>query len=312
MEVLVAFDAELFAHGGEDFGLFDGVDAEVGFEVEVDVQQLRWVAGHLRDDPHDLRGQGVGGRGAGRGRCFRRGGHRNGRGRSLRDGGSGWGRRRGASVDDPQSTVVHLEDGAGPTGGVSQPALPGGLVHDAVGVSELAGCAPTAVGHRGPAQKGHRDLRAEARGQTQCIIHRVGAADGQIQGAELGVGLLVIGHRRDDPGLQRLDRHDVLDAGAHRVAGESLGVGDHDGTRSVAEHPAQGVDLRCRGAATSRSVGLVGDEHRLGGDLCTVDPAGLRGGDQALHDLADVVHVEAGAVEGAVRGDGREHLADRL
>ena len=35
MEGVVAFDVVAFADGGEDFGLFDGVDAEVGFEVEV-------------------------------------------------------------------------------------------------------------------------------------------------------------------------------------------------------------------------------------------------------------------------------------
>ena len=35
LEGVVAFDVVAFADGGEDFGLFDGVDAEVGFEVEV-------------------------------------------------------------------------------------------------------------------------------------------------------------------------------------------------------------------------------------------------------------------------------------
>ena len=44
-EGFVAFDAVGLADGGEHFGLLDGVDAEVGFEVEVEVQQVRGVAG---------------------------------------------------------------------------------------------------------------------------------------------------------------------------------------------------------------------------------------------------------------------------
>ncbi len=44
-EVVVAFDAVTVADGGEGFGLFDGVDSEVGFQVEVEVEHLGWVAG---------------------------------------------------------------------------------------------------------------------------------------------------------------------------------------------------------------------------------------------------------------------------
>ncbi len=53
LEVVVAFELVVLADGGEDFGLFDGVDAEVGFEVEVGVQQVGGVAGHLGDDRGD-------------------------------------------------------------------------------------------------------------------------------------------------------------------------------------------------------------------------------------------------------------------
>ncbi len=52
LELVVAFDVEAFADLGEDLGLFDGVDAEVGFEVEVEVEQVGGVAGlvgHHRD-----------------------------------------------------------------------------------------------------------------------------------------------------------------------------------------------------------------------------------------------------------------------
>ena len=39
-EVLVAFDVEPLADGGEHLGLLDGVDAEVGLQVQVEVEQL--------------------------------------------------------------------------------------------------------------------------------------------------------------------------------------------------------------------------------------------------------------------------------
>ena len=45
LELVVAFDAEAFADEGEHLGLLDGVDAEVGFEVEVEVQHVGGVAG---------------------------------------------------------------------------------------------------------------------------------------------------------------------------------------------------------------------------------------------------------------------------
>ena len=68
LQVLVAFDVEPVADGGEHLGLLDGVDAEVGLEVEVQVEQLGGVAGHLGHDGHDGVGDLVG-RGGGRGCC---------------------------------------------------------------------------------------------------------------------------------------------------------------------------------------------------------------------------------------------------
>ena len=50
LEGVVAFEVPLGADGGEDLGLLDGVDAEVGLEVEVGVEQVGGVAGHLGDD----------------------------------------------------------------------------------------------------------------------------------------------------------------------------------------------------------------------------------------------------------------------
>ena len=45
--VLVARDAVSLADGGEHLGLFDGVDAEIGFEIEIQVQHVARVAGLL-------------------------------------------------------------------------------------------------------------------------------------------------------------------------------------------------------------------------------------------------------------------------
>ena len=40
LEVVVADEVPLGADGGEDLGLLDGVDTEVGLEVEVGVEQV--------------------------------------------------------------------------------------------------------------------------------------------------------------------------------------------------------------------------------------------------------------------------------
>ena len=49
-EAVVAFDVVGGSDGGEGLGLFDGVDAEVGFQVEVQVEQVGGVAGLLGHD----------------------------------------------------------------------------------------------------------------------------------------------------------------------------------------------------------------------------------------------------------------------
>ena len=54
-------DVESLAHRGEGLGLFDGVDAQVGFEVEVEFQHVLWVAGLGGDDGKDLGDDGIGG-----------------------------------------------------------------------------------------------------------------------------------------------------------------------------------------------------------------------------------------------------------
>ena len=64
LHVLLTLDAVCLADGGEGFGLLHGVDAEVGFEVEVHLQHVLGVAGLVRDDFEDFLDDGVGGWGA--------------------------------------------------------------------------------------------------------------------------------------------------------------------------------------------------------------------------------------------------------
>ncbi len=67
------------------------------------------------------------------------------------------------------------------------------------------------------------------------VLNRVAAAAAQVQRAEVGVYFAEVGHGRDDAVLQNLDGDHVLDADAHGVAGEALGIGDDDAVGRFAE-----------------------------------------------------------------------------
>ncbi len=168
-----------------------------------------------------------------------------------------------------------------------------------------------AVGCRHAAHQCHGNLRAESRGQPQRVLHAVLAALRKCEVAELGVGLAEVRDRRDETRLERFDRHDVLDPGAHGVTGEALRVRDDDLVGRIAEHIAQRVDLGRGAAPARRRVRLVRHEHRLRRDGATVDAAALGPVHEVLHHALDVVDVETRPVERAVRGRAREHLADR-
>ena len=73
LEFVVAFDAVFLADGGEELGLLDGVDAEVGFEVEVHVEQV-WRGSRSARRRSRARGSATSSDGRGRrGRFGRRG-----------------------------------------------------------------------------------------------------------------------------------------------------------------------------------------------------------------------------------------------
>ena len=124
----------------------------------------------------------------------------------------------------------------------------------------------------------------------------------QVQRTELGVDLLEVRDRRDEAGLQRLDRHDVLDADAHRVAGEPLGVGDHDPLGRRRRRPGAArapPPRRCRRARACRSRARrtrAAARSSRAGRRC----APRRCATSVLHHLPDVLDVEPRAVEGAV------------
>ena len=87
LERVLARDVVGLAHGGEGLGLLHGVDAEVGLEVEVEVEHVRRVAGLLGDDGEHARRLTSSVAAAKRARRRRRGrGHRHGRRRGRRGG----------------------------------------------------------------------------------------------------------------------------------------------------------------------------------------------------------------------------------
>ncbi len=221
--------------------------------------------------------------------------------------------RRGgcAAVDDAQSPVVHLQARRVVTGQCVEPTLPGPGIDDAVGMAQLLRCTVPAIGRRRPAQQRHGDLRTEAGGQPQGVAHRISAAARQVEPAQIGVGLAVVGHRRHQAGLQHLHRHHVFDAGTHRMAGEALGVGDDDALGRRTEHVAQRADLGRGRAAARRRVGLVRDEDSGFGQRGALHAACLGLAHQRFHHRADVLQVEPRAVEGRIRRHRAQQLADR-
>ena len=117
LQVVVAHEVPLGADGGEDLGLLDGVDAEVGLEVEVRAEEVGGVAGHLGDDLGDRR------RGSGR----RRSPKGRGEGESTGDADGRRGDRRVTAelAADPAGDVVQGGEVAQPQGVVALQAPAG-------------------------------------------------------------------------------------------------------------------------------------------------------------------------------------------
>jgi len=85
------------------------------------------------------------------------------------------------------------------------------------------------------------------------------------------------------------------------MPGVSLGIGDHHPVGLLAESRPQGVNFGCGAAAPSRCVGFVRNKDGLRGDHVARDSKPVFGlAHQLLHDFADVLHVQPGAVKCAV------------
>ena len=139
------------------------------------------------------------------------------------------------------------------------------------------------------------------------------AALREVQVAQFGVLLLVIGDGWDAAGLQAVEHAGVFDANRHRMAGEPLGVGHHEFVGGIAEGVAQGLDLGLSGTAPSRRVGFVGEKHGVGGHRVPVKtPPSFHVGDEAVDDLPHVLDVQPRPVVGGIGRGRTEDLGDGL
>ena len=50
LEILIARDVVRLADGGKHLGLLDGVDTKIGFQIEVEVEHVRWITRFFRHD----------------------------------------------------------------------------------------------------------------------------------------------------------------------------------------------------------------------------------------------------------------------
>ena len=211
-----------------------------------------------------------------------------------------------------QRAVDHFQIGGRLASHTAEPGVPGVGVNHAIGIAQCIRTPADAVLRRYPTQQRHTDLRAESGTQPQRVLHRISAALRQVQRAQLWINFLEVGHRRHHSRFQRFHRQHIFHACTHRVAGEALGVSDHNLVRTVTKDVTQRMDLRRSTAAARGGVGFVRDENRLRSDLMTANAASFRFAHQILHHLADVMHVETGAVKRAIGGHRAQNFADGL
>ena len=190
-----------------------------------------------------------------------------------------------------------FQHGVGVLGDLLEPAFVAGLI--GAGLARF----PASAHER------HRDLGAEARAQAEGELAVVVASLAERDAREFRVRLLEIGDGREFPQVHGPDRHDVLEARAHGVAGKSLGVGHHDFGRVGSEDGLERLGFGLRAPPLGRRVGLMGHEEHLAGHVRAGESvAEFRLGDEALHGLADVPGVKARDMVGAVVELGRQEL----
>ena len=123
----------------------------------------------------------------------------------------------------------------------------------------------------------------------------------------------MVGDGWNPSGLQAVKHAGIFNADGHRVAGEALGVGNHELVGRIAEGVAERLHFRLGRTASGRGVGFVREEHGVGSHGVAVEaPTSLHVGDEAVDDLAHVLNIEARAVVGRIRRGRTEHFCNGL
>ena len=344
LAVFVARNVVDLADGGKHLCLLDRIDAQVRFQIQIQIEHVDRVTGLLGYQSEYSLFHRVGLAAALAGRkarlrrwsgafdsatsCVARVTPTGTAATVMQVGGAGgtalwpdWPRRRSGFhrarrrplISHTQRAVHHFQLRRRMARHAAQPRVPRSRIGNAIRVAQRIGPGRTpsfVVTQRNSVMLIWEPKPAPRR---KRVLDGIDAALRQIQWTQFGIDFLEVGHGRHASGFQRLHRDHIFDAGAHGVAGEALGIGDHDLIRGVAEDVTQGMDLR-RGAAAARGrVGFVRNEHRLRRDLMAGNAAVRFGlGDQILHHLADVLDIETRAVERAVGRHRAQHFADGL
>ncbi len=216
--------------------------------------------------------------------------------------GCGFGGGRGAGivgcVFDAQSLVDDLQFGSGDARDILRPG-------------KLLGFADTLAIARHTFHQTYRQLRPEARRQSQCVTNVVMAAAREVESSQLRIDFLVVGYRRHNLVLEHSDRNRVLDAHSHWMSCETFSVGDYQLLGIRAECVPQCVHFGAGAPAAGGCISLVRYEDRLWRYLVPIEAVLVfHAFDEGVHRLGNVFDVKACAVESAVDDNGTEQPRD--
>ena len=315
-EIFVHGQAKPFPNVRHDLGLFDRINAEFPFQILVEFNEIGRVAGVVHHDVDDGGHHGLIVDG-GWGRCRSSGRRRRNGWDGLSDdlpgrGGFGFNGRRkpfpglGRGVGFTLNTAVevvltphvgdqfvlqHAEDHVVRAGQRTDP-------------SQQPLSVDAFTFNRPPTQQRQRNLGTKASGEPQPVFHvGVMTTFGEVQVAQFWILFFVVGDGRNALGQQPVQHGGVFNAHRHGMAGEPLGVGNDQLVGGFAKGVPKGLHFRLGGTAASGRVGFVREKGRVGRNVVPIKaPPAFHALDETVHDLADVVHVKAGAVVGGIGG----------
>ena len=123
----------------------------------------------------------------------------------------------------------------------------------------------------------------------------------------------MVRNRRNPAGFETVKHAGVFDAHRHWVAREAFRVRNDQFVGRIAEGVPQRLDFRLSRTASSGGVGLVGEEDGVRRDGVSVEPpSAFHVGDEAVHDLPDVLDVQTRAVVGGIGRGGTEEFSNGL